>query len=209
MPLHRRCDPFRHRSLQGHQRQPRLRRRATNCFLRPRPVYAISIRPEDTLARIEGDEFVVLCEGTLRSGRGEEHRRPHLRGDDASHSIGTAGELVISVSAGVALASSPSVEAGALLGDADAAMYRAKAAGRARSALFAESDAPDRRRPARHRDLVAAIDRQRRPARALPTHRQPRRRADPRPRGARPVGASGARSARSRRVHHDRRGDRD
>jgi diguanylate cyclase (GGDEF)-like protein len=99
------------------------------------------IRPADTLARIEGDEFVVLCEGL----------------SDQAEAIGIAericaamnkpferesGELVISVSAGIALASSPSVAAADLLGDADAAMYRAKAAGRGRSALFSEAMRP-------------------------------------------------------------------
>jgi EAL domain-containing protein (putative c-di-GMP-specific phosphodiesterase class I) len=47
------------------------------------------------------------------------------------------GDLVLSVSAGVALATSPSVESDALLRDADAAMYRAKRDGGARSAVFA------------------------------------------------------------------------
>jgi len=42
----------------------------------------------------------------------------------------------------VALATAASIDAGALLGDADAAMYRAKTAGRARSALFAETMRP-------------------------------------------------------------------
>jgi diguanylate cyclase (GGDEF)-like protein/PAS domain S-box-containing protein len=94
------------------------------------------VRPEDTLARIDGDEFVLLCEG--------------LAGADEAVAIADricaamalpiaweSGDLVLSVSAGVALATSPSVDGDALLRDADAAMHRAKRDGGARSAVFA------------------------------------------------------------------------
>ncbi|MDQ1478362.1 MAG: hypothetical protein QOE62_3591 [Actinomycetota bacterium] len=94
------------------------------------------VRPEDTLARIESDEFVLLCEG--------------LAGADEAVAIADricaamalpiewqGGDLVLSVSAGVALATSPSVDGDALLRDADAAMHRAQHEGGARSAIFA------------------------------------------------------------------------
>ncbi len=98
------------------------------------------IRPEDTLARVDGDEFVVLCEGLadeteavkIADRVGAAMREPFT---------GAGGDLVISVSAGIALAAQ-SVDAGALLGDASAAMYRAKAAGRARSEVFLETMRP-------------------------------------------------------------------
>jgi diguanylate cyclase (GGDEF)-like protein/PAS domain S-box-containing protein len=96
------------------------------------------VRPGDTLARIGGDEFVILCEGL--SGDAEavgiaERVREALTEPLAWDS----GELVLSVSAGVAVSTSPSVNPEALLRDAEAAMYRAKSEGRARSAVFAET----------------------------------------------------------------------
>jgi diguanylate cyclase (GGDEF)-like protein/PAS domain S-box-containing protein len=99
------------------------------------------IRPEDTLARMDGDEFVVLCEGLSDQAEGTVVA-DRICAAMTEPLAWKGGELVISVSAGIALAISPSVEAGILLGDADAAMYRAKAAGRARSALFAETMRP-------------------------------------------------------------------
>jgi diguanylate cyclase (GGDEF)-like protein/PAS domain S-box-containing protein len=96
------------------------------------------VRPGDTLARIGGDEFVVLCEGL--SGEAEavlvadricaamDQRLPY-----------DGGQVVVSISAGIALADSADVDPNALLRDADAAMHRAKTEGSARSAVFAES----------------------------------------------------------------------
>ncbi len=98
------------------------------------------IRPEDTLARIDGDEFVVLCEGIT-----DEHEAMRIADricTAMTDPFARAGDdLVVSVSCGVALATQ-AVDAGALLGDADVAMYRAKAAGRGRSELFSETMRP-------------------------------------------------------------------
>ncbi len=94
-----------------------------------------AVRPSDTVARIGGDEFVVLCEGM----------------DDESVAFGIASrvltsvslplevsghELTLSVSVGVAFAVSP--DAAELLRNADAAMYLAKKRGRNRAELFDE-----------------------------------------------------------------------
>jgi diguanylate cyclase (GGDEF)-like protein len=96
------------------------------------------VRPEDTLARIDGDEFVVLCEGLT------DQAQAVVIADRICEAMAEpvawdGGDLVISVSAGIALATSESVEVDSVLRDADAAMHRAKLAGRARSAVFAET----------------------------------------------------------------------
>jgi diguanylate cyclase (GGDEF)-like protein/PAS domain S-box-containing protein len=117
-------------------------------------------RPIDTVARLGGDEFVVLCEDV----------------DDEQHAIAVAerisralehrpfalGEVEVAVTASIGIALSAGGEAAhpeALLRDADAAMYRAKDAGRARFELFDES--MRRRSEARHslaRELTEAIE---------------------------------------------------
>jgi diguanylate cyclase (GGDEF)-like protein/PAS domain S-box-containing protein len=95
----------------------------------------VSLRPADTLARFGGDEFAVLVEGI----------------DDASDAVRVAErmhgamvapfdlgdqEVFTTASIGIALASDPSARSDALLRDADTAIYRAKALGRARTQIF-------------------------------------------------------------------------
>jgi diguanylate cyclase (GGDEF)-like protein len=86
-----------------------------------------TIRATDTVARLGGDEFVVLCE------------EPGQR-EDLALLAGRILEVVeqpvtIGASVGIALAS-PADDPDALLRDADAAMYRAKANGRGRYEFF-------------------------------------------------------------------------
>jgi diguanylate cyclase (GGDEF)-like protein/PAS domain S-box-containing protein len=96
------------------------------------------IRPGDTLARIGGDEFIVLCEGL--SGEAEAVMvADRICAATAVPLDCEGGRVVLSVSAGIALTPSASTDAGSLLRDADAAMHRAKLEGRARSAVFVES----------------------------------------------------------------------
>ena len=96
------------------------------------------LRPTDTLARFGGDEFVILCEGL-----GDEAEAIALA-DRVSASMteplqSNEGELVVTISAGIALTTSELTTPEALLRDADAAMYSAKALGRARVEVFAQS----------------------------------------------------------------------
>jgi diguanylate cyclase (GGDEF)-like protein/PAS domain S-box-containing protein len=92
-------------------------------------------RPGDTVARLGGDEFVVVC-GEL----GTEHdaaivaRRLDLA---LGAPFDFHGRIVsITASTGIATSSTPRRDPRDLVGDADAAMYRAKRNGRARYEFF-------------------------------------------------------------------------
>ena len=91
-----------------------------------------AVRPGDTVARLGGDEFVAVCEdidedAAMAVGhRLQEAIRPPLAAGGAEHRV--------SASIGIAIGDR---EPDALLGNADAACYGAKAAGRARIELFA------------------------------------------------------------------------
>jgi diguanylate cyclase (GGDEF)-like protein/PAS domain S-box-containing protein len=97
------------------------------------PRLASAIRPSDTLARLGGDEFAVLCEQlpsdvtvTRIANRLMSALRKPIVFDGDVH--------VVSASIGIALGDGSS--ASELLRDADAAMHRAKTAGRGRAELF-------------------------------------------------------------------------
>jgi diguanylate cyclase (GGDEF)-like protein len=85
---------------------------------------AASVRPRDTVSRVGGDEFGVLCEGLGASSEAlavAERIRERLR---APYRLASE-EVSISASVGVAI-SAPGQSAESLLTAADAAMYRAK-----------------------------------------------------------------------------------
>ena len=92
------------------------------------------LRPEDTVSRFGGDEFVIVCEDV-------EHPDEVLAIASRVHSAferpfdleGT--DVHIGVSIGIALSNGGS-DSEALIRDADAAMYRAKSRGRNRSQFF-------------------------------------------------------------------------
>ncbi|MCU1351478.1 MAG: domain S-box/diguanylate cyclase protein [Acidimicrobiales bacterium] len=97
---------------------------------------SVALRPSDTVSRLGGDEFVVLCEDlddpTLamvvaeRVGRAIEAVAMVLGGE----------ETRVTASIGVAVSSGDLDNPESLIRDADMAMYRAKANGRARRELF-------------------------------------------------------------------------
>jgi diguanylate cyclase (GGDEF)-like protein/PAS domain S-box-containing protein len=95
-----------------------------------------TLRPEDTVARFGGDEFTVLCEavGGVLEAVGVADR---LQRELAEPVYAGGAELRLSASIGIALAESgDAVDASRLVEDADAAMYRAKERGGARTELF-------------------------------------------------------------------------
>jgi diguanylate cyclase (GGDEF)-like protein/PAS domain S-box-containing protein len=101
-----------------------------------------AIRPSDTVARFGGDEFTVLCTDVPDESVAQELARRML--DAVSQPITlTEGEVFATASIGIALSGGELETPETLLRNADAAMYRAKEHGRARTELF-ESDAHDR-----------------------------------------------------------------
>jgi diguanylate cyclase (GGDEF)-like protein/PAS domain S-box-containing protein len=105
---------------------------------------ASATRPADVIARIGGDEFVVLCEGGIDEQAAievAERVRTSLTGRLMLNGV----EVDISVSIGVALSNpthplevTAAEEAVALVRNADTAMYRAKRRGRSRCELFTD-----------------------------------------------------------------------
>lgn len=95
-----------------------------------------AVRTSDTVARLGGDEFAVLCEDLEDEREAQEMAerlgacflRPFALGGEQQFATASVG-LVVADS---------HIEASELLRDADAAMYRAKEAGRGRYEVFDE-----------------------------------------------------------------------
>ncbi len=115
-------------------------------------------RPSDLVARIGGDEFVVLCDGLS-----DEHIAmdvaERVRQAMTGQVILQGVEIFTSASVGIALATdalldeeSPADAAVTLLRNADTAMYRAKQRGRGRSELYSD----EMRRHAKERAALSA-----------------------------------------------------
>ncbi len=95
-----------------------------------------TLRPEDTVARFGGDEFTALCEavGGVLEAVGVADR---LQREIAQPIRAGGAELRLSASIGIAIAEPGEVvDASRIVEDADAAMYRAKERGGARTELF-------------------------------------------------------------------------
>ncbi len=111
-----------------------------------------AIRPSDTVARIGGDEFVVLVED-LEPGRDASDVSARIEAALAEPILRLDHTLYASASIGVVIADRTSTP-GELLRDADSAMYLAKEAGRGRSVWFT---AELRKRVAERLDLEVEL----------------------------------------------------
>jgi diguanylate cyclase (GGDEF)-like protein/PAS domain S-box-containing protein len=97
-----------------------------------------TVRRQDTVARIGGDEFVIICED-LRDEDQAVELAERAAGAFATPFALEHAEVTVSASIGIAATSRSSDRAASLLQDADAAMYRAKRRGGARHELFDEA----------------------------------------------------------------------
>ena len=95
------------------------------------------LRPGDTMSRLGGDEFLIVCEEVdgLDQAR---HLAERLSGAfRAPFKLGER-EMFATASMGIAVGRVPDATSESLLRDADAAMYKAKERGRARYEVFDE-----------------------------------------------------------------------
>ena len=99
------------------------------------PRLSAALRASDTVARLSGDEFLVICHAPagVREVIGVAERLAAAVGEPFRLD---SGEHNVSASIGIAIATGPHDTADSLLRDADAAMYRAKRRGPGRYELF-------------------------------------------------------------------------
>lgn len=117
------------------------------------------MRPHDTLGRLSGDEFIVLCDdidkqyavATIAARVQEALSAPFEVGDEL---------FQITANIGVTIAE-PEKDPEELIAEADAAMYRAKRSGRGRCEVYSEQlGAQIRRRSGLERALRKATERE-------------------------------------------------
>ncbi len=98
-----------------------------------------SLRPGDVVARFGGDEFTVLCDQVADENAARE-LAARLAASIAEPVPLGLGEVFITASVGIAISGKPDDTPETLLRDADTAMYRAKADGRAQTCVFREDN---------------------------------------------------------------------
>jgi diguanylate cyclase (GGDEF)-like protein/PAS domain S-box-containing protein len=99
------------------------------------PRLQTALRPGDTIARLGGDEFVVLLDRIPDERSAASVAERIVAAFEAPFEL-SAGEHFAKASLGIAIAGAEGSEPASLIRDADAAMYQAKARGRARFEIF-------------------------------------------------------------------------
>jgi len=99
------------------------------------PRLQTALRPGDTIARLGGDEFVVLLDRIPDERSAARVAERIVAAFEAPFEL-SAGEHFAKASLGIAIAGAEGSEPASLIRDADAAMYQAKARGRARFEIF-------------------------------------------------------------------------
>ena len=195
------------RPLQAGQRllRPPDRRQAADPGRSNRLLSGLS--PADSVARMSGDEFIVLVEDVTEMTASHRRRRASAAACCRSRSRSTA---TTSSCRRRSASASPSADQGRdeVLAPIDAATYAAKAAGRN---CYTRLDRRLRRRGPRSprpRGQPAPRPRRGRARAALPADRHRRRRRGRRCRGAGPLAVAAARRALAAAVRPGRRGDR-
>jgi diguanylate cyclase (GGDEF)-like protein len=94
------------------------------------------LRPYDTASRIGGDEFLVLAETADKGLETITKLAERIRENLSAPFLVAGAEARMSASIGVAWTTEPTTSPASLIRDADTAMYRAKALGKNRFALF-------------------------------------------------------------------------
>lgn len=89
-----------------------------------------SVRASDTVARLAGDEFVILLEGLNRTPEADMVAAKILSAMSAPFELSGEMALNVSTSVGIAYQAKPTLSASALIDAADGVLYEAKAAGR-------------------------------------------------------------------------------
>src|SRR5215208_4554798 len=120
---------------------------------------AMCLRPEDALGRLGGDEFVVLLEGIhdVHDATGVADRMMEML---AQPFVVAGHEIVMTASIGIVIGTPEYERPDELLRDADLAMYRAKALGKACYEVFdVDLRTTARARAQLESDLRRALDR--------------------------------------------------
>jgi diguanylate cyclase (GGDEF)-like protein len=96
-----------------------------------------ALRRHETVARFGGDEFAILCEDIADERGAIAAAERVLEALESAFEL-AHGDAFTSASIGIALSGDPAQSCDDLIRDADAAMYRAKAQGGGRYAMFDE-----------------------------------------------------------------------
>lgn len=140
-------DGFKHvNDAYGHDAGDRL-------LMELHPRLSAVLRPEDTLARFGGDEFVVVCEGLSSDAEARAVGRRLAEAASEPVRLGP-DEVVVGASVGIAISADPAADPVELLKEADAAMYEAKSGPPPHVALY---DAPMRAAASTRQKLEAAL----------------------------------------------------